>query len=247
MESCSNAPRGSIVCQRFSSRGLSEYRWESGTRCSVEGFPFKNIVGMADSDSSCVLPPFEVAREVSPCPKAHQIPSPPTRQTRFTHSKHRPECPLWCHLHISPEFFRAGHNISKMIIGQGGKNTGAIFERTGASIRVRGRGSGHFEKHGKEAPAPLMVAVTGRPNDPANFVFAVRMCIDLVERCAEDLILSGCVLSGPTWQVGNWSPLAACHLGCIFSNLGIPLPKASAQPQGLCRNGNGSMVRPSPC
>merc|ERR1712135_114580 len=49
---------------------------------------------------------------------------------------------------------------------------------TGASIRIRGRGSGHLEVDGKfEAPTPLMWAVTADYEDAEGFRNAVEMTL----------------------------------------------------------------------
>ena len=66
-----------------------------------------------------------------------------------------------------------------MLIGRGGKHTRNIYDITGAKIRVRGKGSGHKEVDGtKEAPVPLMVAVTSDGTDTSKFARAVKMMTD---------------------------------------------------------------------
>jgi len=65
-----------------------------------------------------------------------------------------------------------------MLIGRGGKNMRKIYTATNAKIRVRGRGSGHLEVDGKkEAPVPLMVAVTANKADADGFKLAVEMTL----------------------------------------------------------------------
>jgi hypothetical protein len=53
-----------------------------------------------------------------------------------------------------------------MLIGRGGENTKTVNARTGAKVRIRGKGSGHREvRELKEAPVPLMVAITSDAAD----------------------------------------------------------------------------------
>ena len=65
----------------------------------------------------------------------------------------------------------------KKIIGKGGCHTKGISERTECKIRVRGRGSRHLEGDGKEAPVPLMVAVTADKTDPTGFALAMQLTL----------------------------------------------------------------------
>merc|ERR1712232_363461 len=52
-------------------------------------------------------------------------------------------------------------NLCGMIIGADGSNTRDIWLATGASVRIRGKGSGHLEVEGKyEAQVPLMLSIT---------------------------------------------------------------------------------------
>ena len=67
-----------------------------------------------------------------------------------------------------------------MIIGSRGANTGGIAADTQTKVRVRGRGSGHEETDGKEAPVPLMVAITSEGCDEDGFVRAVQLMIKLL-------------------------------------------------------------------
>jgi hypothetical protein len=65
-----------------------------------------------------------------------------------------------------------------MLIGRSGCNMREIYQATNAKIRVRGRGSGHLEVDGsKEAPVPLMVAVTSEGGYQVHFRTAVEMTI----------------------------------------------------------------------
>ena len=65
-----------------------------------------------------------------------------------------------------------------MLIGTKGCNTKAIWQASGCKVRVRGLGSGHWEVEGKkEAPVPLMVAVTADRMDPKGFKTAITMTL----------------------------------------------------------------------
>jgi len=86
---------------------------------------------------------------------------------------------LWCHLYLNPEMLRPGFDLNKKIIGHGGCCTRRIHDATGAKIRLRGRGSGHLEGE-HEAPAPLMLAITGEKGKAVNFCRAIQMSADLL-------------------------------------------------------------------
>jgi len=100
-----------------------------------------------------------------------------------------------------------------------------IFEATGAKIRIRGRGSGHYEIDGKrEAPTPLMVAVTTDKLDHGSFKAAIEMT--LVElRAVEQRFLSFCekqnyTHEGPCFSIGVMPQGVESVLGDIFE--GVP-------------------------
>jgi len=86
---------------------------------------------------------------------------------------------LWCHLYLNPEMLRPGFDLNKKIIGHGGCCTRGIHDATGTKIRLRGRGSGHLEGE-HEAPAPLMLAITGEKGKTANFCRAIQMAAELL-------------------------------------------------------------------
>ena len=69
-----------------------------------------------------------------------------------------------------------------MLIGHKGINTKGIFSQINAKLRIRGRGSGHLEVDGrKEAPVPLMVAVTANKTDPEGFRKAIEMILERIQ------------------------------------------------------------------
>ena len=69
-------------------------------------------------------------------------------------------------------------DLVPMLIGRGGRNMRDIYVSTNAKLRIRGRGSGHLEIDGrKEAPVPLMVAVTSMKNDPEGFRKAIEQAL----------------------------------------------------------------------
>lgn len=73
-----------------------------------------------------------------------------------------------------------GFALVPIIIGRGGENTRRIAKATSSKIRVRGRGSGHKEANGREAPTPLMLAVTAEADNVAGFQDAVVQSIELL-------------------------------------------------------------------
>jgi len=87
---------------------------------------------------------------------------------------HRPR--LWCHIFLHKG--HAGFDLVPIFIGRGGCNMRHIYSETRAKIRVRGRGSGHLEVDGRrEAPVPLMVAVTANSSDEDGFKLAIQLTL----------------------------------------------------------------------
>jgi hypothetical protein len=80
---------------------------------------------------------------------------------------------LWCHIYLNQR--HEDFDLVPRLIGYGGANTKNIFEKTQAKVRIRGKGSGHKEKNGKEAQVPLMVAITSAFEDTLQFAQAVQM------------------------------------------------------------------------
>ena len=83
---------------------------------------------------------------------------------------------FWVHIFLHPQHER--FDMVPMFIGKKGKNMKKIVHETGAKVRIRGRGSKYLEVDGKrEAPVPLMVAVTVAQGDVVNFRKAVDMTV----------------------------------------------------------------------
>jgi hypothetical protein len=84
---------------------------------------------------------------------------------------------LWCHIYLAKR--HADFDLVPSLIGRTGCHMLAIHFATKVKMRVRGRGSGHLEMNGtKEAPVPLMLAVTSEGVHTLNFKTAVHMAID---------------------------------------------------------------------
>ena len=80
---------------------------------------------------------------------------------------------LRCHVFLNKR--HSEFDLVPMLIGRSGCHMREIYQATNARLRVRGRGSGHLEVDGaKEAPVPLMVAVTSEGVDQARFRTAVE-------------------------------------------------------------------------
>eukprot|EP00928_Gymnodinium_smaydae_P093633 TRINITY_DN7792_c0_g3_i1.p1 TRINITY_DN7792_c0_g3~~TRINITY_DN7792_c0_g3_i1.p1 ORF type:complete len:550 (-),score=64.03 TRINITY_DN7792_c0_g3_i1:365-1942(-) len=90
---------------------------------------------------------------------------------------------LWCHIFIDQVMLKRGFDLTKKIIGRAGVNTRAIYEATGAKIRLRGRGSGHLE-NGREADVHLMLAVTADLGQEDKFKEAVELSLGLLDKVA---------------------------------------------------------------
>lgn len=96
--------------------------------------------------------------------------------TKPTCKRPRPPPRFWVHIYLHPE--DVSFDMVPMLIGKKGVNMKNIVDATGAKVRIRGRGSGYLEVKGKrEAPVPLMVAVTVAKGDVVNFKKAVDMTV----------------------------------------------------------------------
>eukprot|EP00930_Biecheleria_cincta_P090884 TRINITY_DN8036_c0_g2_i1.p1 TRINITY_DN8036_c0_g2~~TRINITY_DN8036_c0_g2_i1.p1 ORF type:complete len:439 (-),score=94.22 TRINITY_DN8036_c0_g2_i1:71-1387(-) len=100
-------------------------------------------------------------------------------------SRRRMPPKVWCHFFIDPLMAKSGFELNKKVIGHGGANTRNIFDKTDAKIRLRGCGSGHREVNGKEAPVHLMLAVTTNIGQETNFLVALQMSAELLQRVTE--------------------------------------------------------------
>jgi len=90
----------------------------------------------------------------------------------------RPGPRCWAHMYLHPA--EPDFELVKKVLGKGGANTIKINDATGAKLRVRGRGSGHIEVDGREAPVHLMLAITTVKDDRDGFMKAVMMAIELL-------------------------------------------------------------------
>ncbi|CAE7198906.1 kif7 [Symbiodinium natans] len=133
----------------------------------------------------------------------------------------------WCSFHLQQAYTQFA--VVPAIIGKKGCNTRAIFEKTGAKIRVRGRGSGHMEAaSGREAPAGLMVTVSSNSFEWDGFVEAVRLTGELLDRVQHkmyEMTDKHKHLGELCWQVtlhnGNTHRLAAGQL--VAEDTGEPV------------------------
>jgi hypothetical protein len=147
---------------------------------------------------------------------------------------------LWCHIFLQkrhPEF-----DLVPILIGRSGRHMKEINQATDAKVRVRGRGSGHLEVDRKmlnkgmpkvsgvkEAPVPLMVAITLEGAQRDHFRTAVDMTIsklqhvqDLFVQFCEQRTLSETLMREELWSFGEMSKDAEIVLadllpeGCLL-------------------------------
>ena len=96
----------------------------------------------------------------------------------------RPTARLWVHIFLHKR--HDDFDLVPMLIGRGGRNMRDIYQTTNAKLRIRGRGSGHLEVDGKkEAPVPLMVAVTANKAEVEGFRQAVNMVVSRLDEVSE--------------------------------------------------------------
>ena len=142
---------------------------------------------------------------------------------------------LWCHIFLNQRHVE--FDLVPRLIGHGGHNTKNIYLLTGAKIRVRGRGSRHKEVDGiKEAPVPLMVAVTSDSTDADKFCKAVRLMTDKLEeandvfaRFARKKNLHPSIAMEHIWKYGEMSKEAES----VLANgglLGLVVPAYISNP-----------------
>jgi len=186
----------------------------------------------APGDSSVARPEPQIPAEASSAAEAIGSKSQPrTKLSRAARAKkaqkevRRKKEKPWCHVHIDPVCLELDGSFNKKVIGRGGENTRHINDLTGAKVRLRGRGSGHWEdavrKGGKgwrEAPVPLMIAVTSDDCDPGAFCLAVQMTGELLQwatgQCAQRHGGSHAWhLQRSMFWIGDLSPFAMTLLG----------------------------------
>jgi len=120
----------------------------------------------------------------------------------------RPPPRFWVHIFLHPQ--DASFDMVPMLIGKKGMNMKNIVDETGAKVRIRGRGSGYLEVNGKrEAPVPLMVAVTVVKGDVVNFKKAVYMTVAQLLQVAKHYNIFGrqrCLAyDSPIFSIGEVS------------------------------------------
>ena len=136
---------------------------------------------------------------------------------------------LWAHIYLHMQL--EGFDLVPRLIGRKGCNMRRIAECTGAKVRIRGQGSGHLEVDGsKEAPTPLMVAVTTDHQDPQMFRLAVEMLLKEL-RTVEGRFQSFCRRKqveheGPCYSVGVLQKNAEEALGDLLTSI----PQTSGTP-----------------
>eukprot|EP00443_Scrippsiella_acuminata_P022449 CAMPEP_0115265010 /NCGR_PEP_ID=MMETSP0270-20121206/50731_1 /TAXON_ID=71861 /ORGANISM="Scrippsiella trochoidea, Strain CCMP3099" /LENGTH=430 /DNA_ID=CAMNT_0002681061 /DNA_START=25 /DNA_END=1317 /DNA_ORIENTATION=- len=187
------------------------------------------VDALADACATAATSPSRV--EERACRSHPEIPQPRQRRLQIRSR-------LWCHLYVSPDMLKHGFDFNKKIIGHGGCCTRAIYDATGAKIRLRGRGSGHLEG-GCEAPAPLMLAITGEHGETANFCKAIKMSAELLQDVSRRF-QSFCQPRGkhqkgggrplaeqssPLFWVGEISPLGATVAASVLDDLGLSCPE----------------------
>lgn len=91
---------------------------------------------------------------------------------------------LWAHIFLYKR--HDDFDLVPMLIGKNGHNMRNINLATNAKLRIRGRGSGHLEVDTqKEAPVPLMLAITAEDTNEDNFLKATEMAITKLNELAK--------------------------------------------------------------
>lgn len=136
---------------------------------------------------------------------------------------------LWAHIYLHMQV--PGFDLVPRLIGRGGCNMRRIADRTGAKLRIRGRGSGHLEIDGeREAPTPLMVAVTTDKGDAHGFRKAIELTINELASVEQKFHVfcrqEGIVHEGPCYSVGLLPDAGREALGEIIAN--VPVAESTA-------------------
>lgn len=117
---------------------------------------------------------------------------------------------LHCSFHLSEAYLH--YKVVPAIIGKGGENTRAIFDTTGAKVRVRGRGSGHQET-GTNAEAPTGPMVTVSTTSETSFNDAVRQTCRLLLSVQDKMVH---LYPGIKDELGDLCQYASMHDGRNF-------------------------------
>jgi len=164
---------------------------------------------------------FEIPERPQPDACSGDVAEPGWSPKEKKNGKKKTVSKIWCHFFLDPTMLRHGFDVNKKVIGHGGANTKRIFEKTGAKIRLRGRGSGHNEGERGEAPVPLMLAVTSETRNHENFLYALEMSAQLLQTVTSKFP-DFCRLHGhqgeipqPLFWIGDASPDALASLELV--------------------------------
>lgn len=106
--------------------------------------------------------------------------SPTSRPAKSKLAERGRHARFWCYIHLHKAY--EDFELVPALIGKGGCNMKEIYTKAKCKVRVRGRGSGHRElEGGREAPVPLMAAVTARRDDAQDFVRAIKLTLSRLE------------------------------------------------------------------
>jgi len=133
--------------------------------------------------------------------------------------------PLRSWIHIYLHMQTGGFDLVPRMIGRKGCNLRKIADATGAKIRIRGRGSGHLEGDTRrEAPVPLMIAVTADQQDFGGFCTAVEMTLlelsNTAEKFQQFCAREGHACKAPFYSVGMINDVSRELVGGLLD--GIP-------------------------
>jgi len=133
---------------------------------------------------------------------------------------------LWCHLYL--RMFAPGFRLVPKLIGHNGSNMKRIAATTCTKIRIRGQGSGHREgPEMKEAPVPLMIALTTDGSNFSGFELALQKTLDLLHAVEREL-LEYCKnrhpYQGPAFKVGEMGDTAESIVRAVLRNRNAILP-----------------------
>ena len=142
---------------------------------------------------------------------------------------------IWTHICLFAKEWGTFKLIPWMI-GTDGKKMKTMAKTTDCKIRVRGKGSGHFEVDGNnEAPVHLMVAITTSEDhvDVIRFRVAVEQMLGMLQQAEKLYHKYG--QKGPLFGFGEASPAAFEILGDLIQK--YPLPSHCELPRKICTGG----------